>query len=143
MPRSIRFHPVSLALGAVGCGLALYLASAAPLAGPMTLRIDGIPAVSQMVRLEATDLPYAVPAGTSLVITGMGSLSATGGFWWSSASIAVDGKEVLVLSTANGSDTRHVNVSPGVVVPEGSQIDATLLHTSAAPFVLFGYLARD
>lgn len=143
MPRSLRFHPFSLALGAVACGLALYLASAAPLAGPTTLRIDGIPAVSQMVRLEATDLPYTVPAGTSLVITGAGLVQTCGNADGAWTTILFDAVGIIGIDLDNsGFNGSYQVLWPGVAAPSGTLVDVcgqgNYQHT-----VLLGYLTRD
>ena len=144
MRGSIRFHPFSLGLGAIGCGLALYLASAAPLAGPMTLRIDGIPAVSQMVRLEATDLPYTVPVGTSFVITGVGSMNNCGHVRWAEVTILLDGHDTLNLSldTAAAGGGNYRVIWPGLVAHEGTVVEVCG-EGDYMDSVFLGYLARN
>ena len=142
MPRVLRLQPLSLALGAVGCGLALYLASAAPLAGPMTLRIDGIPAVSQMIRLEVTDFPYTVPAGTSLVITGVGLKQNCGTVYSAEISFFVDGSEAIAVSLQNGFNGIYQVLWPGVVAAGGSVVDVCG-KSNYQDCVTIGYLARD
>ena len=141
MPRVLRLQPLSLALGAVGCGLALYLASAAPLAGPMTLRIDGIPAVSQMIRLDATDLPYTVPVGTSFVITGVG-LKSKCGSTGAEVGILLDGVEVVGVSLTSGFTGIYQVLWPGVVAPEGTVV-GICGKDNYLDSVFLGYLARN
>lgn len=141
MRGSTRLHPLSLALGAVGCGLALYLASAAtPRA---TTRVAGIPTPSQIVRLTANDMPFTVPGNQTLVLTEVG-WTAMGGTD-DLVSILIDGQHVIsaVIESSSHAGGAPTVFEPGVVVEDGSVLNASKVYGNGIDFVLLGYLARN
>ena len=156
MARSITLHPVSLAVG-ISLGAVVVLAlGATQLTAPAShlprVRVDGVPAPTEMVRLVAADFPYAVPANMTIVITSVGQLRTAGnGLSAADVSIGVNGQEVLFVSTL-ASDPyfsgtmlggKCVAIEPGLAFQAGTVVTATTPTPTAsiAPFVIFGYLA--
>ncbi len=156
MSRSITLHPASLVLGASLGSVVVLLLGAAQVSLPAPhlprVRVDGIPAPQEILRLVAADFPYTVPANTTFVITSVGQLR-TPGYGLSSAevSIGVNGQEMLFVSTMasdpfiSGSIVggKCEKISPGLPCQAGSVVTATTPTptTSTAPFVILGYLA--
>ena len=151
MSRAITIHPASLAAG-LGLGVVFcLLIGAAQIGWPgphlPRVRVDGIPAPYQMVRLMAADFPYTVPASQTLVITGVGQLPVLGGLasYYADVALSIGGQPAIRLCT-NGPDSggsalggNCLRVIPGIAVSQGTQVSVS--SNGPAPFVILGYLA--
>ena len=115
-------HPTSALFGAVAATLLLLALSAQTFTAtpipPLEIRVEGIPAPDQLVRIEGGQ-PFTVPTGKTLVITGTACSTLS-----VAVSVEVDGVPRLL-----GSFGGQNSFSPGYAVQADSVVQA--VNTSA------------
>lgn len=109
----------SLALGAAVCaGLMLLMAQSAP-GFNQAVRVQYGPHPRDMVRIKE-GIPFVVPAGRILVVTGLGDAVGSGGAKW----LIVNGQNELSMTPVFSQTPPSVaEVPTGLTVAAGSSVD--------------------
>jgi len=119
MLRSFTLQPLSLVIGVAFSGLVLLSMSQAPPPNARAFNVQYGPDPRDMVQIRYP-VPYTVPPGKLLVVTGVGGTAFNG-----LDGLRVDGQmELQILQDHTGNPSSIVPVPLGFTIPAGSVVDA-------------------